>query len=97
MTSANWRTTQITLICGAVIIAISLGVRHTFGLFLQPVSMANGWGREIFSLSIALQNLVWGIAGPFFGALADRIGAGKVILGSTVLYALGIQIGRAHV
>lgn len=89
MTSANWRATQAMLICGAIIVAISLGVRHTFGLFLQPLSVANGWGRETFSLAIAVQNLVWGASGPFFGALADRIGAGKVILGSAVLYALG--------
>ncbi len=89
VTSVNARTPRMMLICGAIIVAISLGVRHTFGLFLQPLSIANGWGRETFSLAIAVQNLVWGAAGPFFGALADRIGAGKVILGTTVLYALG--------
>ena len=89
MTLTSRRAARAMLICGAIIIAISLGVRHTFGLFLQPLSMANGWGRETFSLAIATQNLVWGAGGPFLGVLADRIGAGKVILGSAVLYALG--------
>ncbi len=92
MTSTNWRTAKIMLICGAIILAISIGIRHSFGLFLQPLSMANGWGRETFSFAIALQNLVWGAAGPFLGALADRIGAGKVILGGAVLYALGLLV-----
>lgn len=95
MTTTNWRTAKIMLICGAIILAISIGIRHSFGLFLQPLSMANGWGRETFSFAIALQNLVWGAAGPFLGALADRIGAGKVILGGAVLYALGL-LGMAQ-
>lgn len=80
------------LVCASAILAISLGIRHSFGLFLQPVSMAGGWGREVFAFAIALQNLVWGISQPFAGLLADRIGAGKVIVGGTILYVLGLLV-----
>lgn len=78
------------LICGALILSISLGIRHTFGLFLQPISLEQGWGREVFGLAIALQNLVWGFAQPFAGMLSDRLGAGRIILGGAVLYLLGL-------
>lgn len=83
------------LIAGSLILALSLGLRHAFGLFLQPVSMANGWGREVFGFAIALQNLVWGAAQPFAGLLSDRYGAGKVILAGAVLYVLGL-VGMAY-
>ncbi|MGE5478272.1 MAG: MFS transporter [Bacteroidales bacterium] len=83
------------LICAAAILAISLGVRHSFGLFLQPVSMAGGWGREVFAFAIALQNLVWGLSQPFAGLIADRIGAGKAVIAGTILYALGLLV-MAH-
>lgn len=82
------------LISGSLILAVSLGLRHTFGLFLQPVSMANGWGREVFGFAIALQNLVWGLAQPFAGMLSDRFGAGRVILAGAALYILGL-VGMA--
>jgi MFS family permease len=83
------------LIAGALILALSLGLRHAFGLFLQPVSTANGWGREVFSFAIALQNLVWGAAQPFAGMLSDRHGAGKVIVAGVVLYVLGL-VGMSY-
>ncbi|HEX4918288.1 MAG TPA: MFS transporter [Limnobacter sp.] len=76
--------------CGAFILCISLGIRHSFGLFLQPMSLSNGWGREVFAFSIALQNLVWGIAQPFVGRIADRWGAGKTMAGGAVLYVIGL-------
>ena len=78
------------LISGSLILALSLGLRHAFGLFLQPVSMDNGWGREVFGFAIALQNLVWGLAQPFAGMLSDRFGAGRIILVGAVLYLLGL-------
>jgi MFS family permease len=90
MAVTDWRKPSVMLGCGAVILAVSFGVRHTFGLFLQPISFSNGWGREVFALAIAVQNLVWGLAQPFIGMLADRIGAGKVIFGGAVLYVLGV-------
>jgi MFS family permease len=80
------------LACGAIILAISLGIRHGFGLFLQPMSFDNGWGREVFSLAIAIQNLVWGIAQPFTGSIADRFGAGRAIIVGAVLYVAGLLL-----
>ena len=84
--------TKAMLICGAVILSVSLGVRHAFGLFMQPVSLNYGWGREVFGLAIALQNLVWGAAQPFAGLLADRKGAGPVILIGGLLFASGVAL-----
>ena len=88
----NWRTPAVILWCGALILAVSLGIRHTFGLFLQPMSLDNGWGREAFAFAIALQNLVWGLAQPFAGRLADRFGAGWAILVGTLLYVAGLLL-----
>lgn len=81
--------------CGAFILAISLGIRHTFGLFLQPMSAENGWGREAFGFAIALQNLIWGFAQPFVGRLADRFGAAVAIIGGSSLYLVGLLL-MAH-
>ncbi len=87
-----WRTARLILVAGSLIIAVSLGVRHSFGLFLQPISMANGWGRETFAFAIALQNLVWGAAQPVAGMLSDRVGAMRVILAGAVLYIAGLVL-----
>ena len=81
--------TQV-LLCGAVIVTISMGIRHGFGLWLQPITMERGWTRETFAFAIAIQNLAWGFAGPFAGALADRFGAYRILLVGAVLYALGL-------
>ncbi|MBI3525048.1 MAG: MFS transporter [Betaproteobacteria bacterium] len=67
-----------------------MGIRHTFGLFLTPMSIAHGWGREVFSLAIALQNLMWGAAQPFAGLLADRYGARRVLWIGSLLYVIGL-------
>ncbi len=72
-----------------------MGVRHGFGLWLQPVTQGRGWGRETFALAIAVQNLVWGFSGIFAGMLADRFGAFRVIVVGAILYALGL-IGMAY-
>jgi MFS family permease len=85
-----WRTCGWVLVGSALILALSLGVRHGFGLFLAPMSAEFGWGREVFAFAIALQNLIWGLAQPFTGALADRFGAAKVVLIGGILYALGL-------
>ncbi len=85
--------TQV-LICGAAIVTLSMGIRHGFGLWLQPVTMDRGWTRETFAFALAVQNLMWGIAGPFAGMLADRYGAFKVLLAASLLYALGL-VGMA--
>ncbi len=88
----DWRTPAVMLAAGALTLAVSLGIRHTFGLFLAPMSLDHGWTREVFAFAIALQNLVWGAAQPFAGRLADRIGAGKTILGGSVLYVAGLLL-----
>ena len=91
MTSV-WRTSGWVLLGSALILALSLGVRHGFGLFLPPMSAQFGWGREVFAFAIALQNLIWGLAQPFTGALADRFGAAKVVVIGGVLYAVGLVL-----
>ncbi len=75
---------------GSVVLTIALGIRHGFGLFLTPMSDQFGWGRETFALAIALQNLIWGLTQPLTGALADRIGAKKVVLAGGLFYAIGL-------
>lgn len=78
------------LICGAMIVTLSMGVRHGFGLWLQPITQEQGWTRQTFSLAIAIQNLSWGVMGVFAGMLADKLGAFRVLLIGAVLYALGL-------
>ncbi|MCF8194465.1 MAG: MFS transporter [Polynucleobacter sp.] len=90
--SIDWRTPTMVLWVGGIILAISFGVRHTFGIFLQPMSLDNNWGREVFALSLAVQNIVWGIAQPFAGRIADRRGAGWVIVLGTLVYAAGLYL-----
>nr|WP_298168645.1 MFS transporter [uncultured Pseudomonas sp.] len=78
------------LLGGSLILALSLGIRHGFGLFLPPMSAEFGWGREVFAFAIALQNLIWGLAQPFAGAVADRFGARRTIVLGGILYGLGL-------
>ena len=80
------------LICGALIVTLSMGIRHGFGLWLQPITMDRGWSRETFAFAIAIQNLAWGFAGPVAGALADRYGAYKVLIVGSLFYALGLVL-----
>lgn len=80
----------IVLLCGGMILFLSFGARAGFGLFLQPISLELGWGREVLSFSLALQQIVWGALGPLAGAIADRYGTGRVVAGCGVLYALGL-------
>ncbi|MFV3385414.1 MFS transporter [Pseudomonas sp. NY15364] len=89
MTTA-WRSTTWLLLGASLILALSLGTRHGFGLFLPPMSAEFDWGREVFAFAIALQNLIWGLAQPITGALADRFGARKAIVIGGVLYVLGL-------
>ena len=82
------------LIFGSLMMTLSMGIRHGFGLFNLPITSANGWGRETYALAIALQNLVWGFAQPVAGALADRYGPFKIMVIGGFLYGLGL-IGMA--
>jgi MFS family permease len=90
--TSSWRTTGWVLFGASLILALSLGVRHGFGLFLAPMSAEFGWGREVFAFAIALQNLVWGLVQPFTGAFADRFGATRAVVIGGILYALGLAL-----
>ena len=96
MTSAG-KTLSVTqvLVCGAAIVTLSMGIRHGFGLWLQPVTQARDWTRETFSFAIAIQNISWGFAGIFAGMVADKFGAFRVIVVGAVFYALGLA-GMAY-
>jgi predicted MFS family arabinose efflux permease len=83
--------TQV-LLCGAAIVTVSMGIRHGFGLWLQPITVERGWSRETFAFAIAVQNLAWGAVGPFTGMIADRFGAFRVLVVGALLYALGLVL-----
>jgi MFS family permease len=78
------------LACGAAILTLSMGIRHGFGLWLQPITQEQGWTRETFAFAMAIQNLSWGLFGIFAGMLADRFGGYRVLVGGAILYALGL-------
>jgi len=80
------------LVCASVILTLTLGTRHSFGLFLQPMSMDNGWGREVFGFAVAVQNLLWGVTQPATGMLADRFGARRVLFAGGLLFAVGLVL-----
>ena len=92
LTSGKWHGAAVALVCGSLILFFSLGIRHTFGLFLQPVTLGQEWGRETFAFGIALQNLIWGASQPFTGMISDRFGAKPVIAGGAILYGLGLWV-----
>jgi MFS family permease len=87
---STWRTPLVIVLCGCLISLISFGPRSTFGFFLTPMTAANGWGRDVFALALAIEMLLWGAAQPFAGALADRFGAVQVLMGGAVLYVAGM-------
>ncbi len=86
----SWRTPAVIVLCGCLIAMIGFGPRSALGFFLTPLSASHGWGREVFALSVALQTLLYGIAQPFSGAIADRFGTVRVIIGGALLYAAGM-------
>ncbi len=92
MDRQGWRTPIVVLVCGTVVLLLSFGIRTSFGLFLQPVTDELGWGREAFAFAIAVQILVWGLAQPFAGALADKYGPGRVIGLCGAMYAFGVYL-----
>jgi len=96
MNQRTWRTPLVILLCGCLIMTISFGIRAGFGLFLRPMSLDYGWGREVFSFAIALQNLMWGALGAVAGGFADRYGPGRIVAGGAICYILGL-IGLATI
>jgi predicted MFS family arabinose efflux permease len=87
---ADWRTPAVVLVASGLILTLSMGIRHGFGLFLQPMSADLHWGRETFALALAVQNLMWGVATPFAGMFADRYGSHKVAFVCAMLYIGGL-------
>jgi MFS family permease len=92
---STWRTPVVVVVCGCVIAMLSFGPRSAAGQFLNPMSFAYGWGREVFSWALAIQNLLWGAFQPFAGAIADRYGAVRVLWTGAIAYAAGLIL-MAH-
>lgn len=93
MSNAQFSKPLIYMLIGsAIILALSLGVRHAFGLYLLPMSHEFGWGHNVFSLAIATQNLIWGAVQPITGAFADKYGSKIVVAVGGALYALGLLL-----
>ena len=88
----SWQTPAVIVASGCLIAMLSYGPRSALGQFLMPMSVDLHWGRDVFSLALALQNLLWGVGQPFAGALADKFGAVKVLSVGAVLYALGLWL-----
>jgi MFS family permease len=90
--AAGWRTPLVIIVCGCMISMLTFGPRSTFGFFMQPMSRDFSWGRDVFGLAIAIQNLLWGIGQPIAGAIADRFGTVRVLSAGALLYAAGLII-----
>ncbi len=88
--AATWRTPLVIVVCGCLIGMLTFGPRSTFGFFMQPMSREFSWGRDVFGLALAIQNLLWGIGQPISGAIADRFGSLRVISAGAVMYAAGL-------
>jgi MFS family permease len=86
---AAWQSIPLVIVCGCLIAMLGFGPRSTLGLFLTPMSSANGWGRDVFALALAIQMLIWGAAQPMVGAVADRFGPVLVLCVGALLYAVG--------
>lgn len=89
---ASWRTPAVVVVFGCIIAMLAFGPRSALGQFQLPVISANGWGRDVFSFALALQNLLWGLGQPFAGGLADRYGTIRVLCAGALLYAAGLAL-----
>ena len=81
---------KTVLIASGVVLTLAMGVRHGLGFWMQPISQANGWTRETYSLALAMQNLMWGVFGPFAGMAADRFGTMRVVIVGAISYMAGL-------
>lgn len=90
----GWRTPLVIIICGCAIALLSFGPRSSLGFFVQPMGREFSWGRDVFGLALAVQNLLWGLGQPIAGAIADRFGVLRVMCVGAVLYAGGLLIMR---
>jgi MFS family permease len=91
---SNWRTPVVIIICGCIIALLSFGPRSSLGFFVQPMSRELAWGRDVFGLALALQNLLWGLGQPIAGAIADRFGIVRVMVIGALMYAGGLFLMR---
>ncbi|SVA00448.1 uncharacterized protein METZ01_LOCUS53302, partial [marine metagenome] len=85
-------SSKFLMLSACLLLLMSFGFRSGFGLFVKPVTEANGWGREVISFALAIQNLSWGVCAAVSGGLADRFGNVKVVIGGTIFYAAGIWL-----
>src|SRR6202166_850261 len=92
--ASSWRTPLVIIVCGCAIALLSFGPRSSVGFFVQPMSREFSWGRDVFGLALALQNLLWGLGQPVAGAIADRFGVLRVMWVGAVLYAGGLLMMR---
>src|ERR1700742_439566 len=92
---ANWRTPAVIMVCGCIIAMLSFGPRSALGFFLTPMSQEHNWGRDVFSMALAIQNLLWGVGQPFAGGIADRFGTMRVLAAGAIAYALGLALMSA--
>jgi MFS family permease len=90
----NWRTPLVIIVCGCAIALLSFGPRSSLGFFVQPMSRDFSWGRDVFGLALAVQNLLWGLGQPIAGAIADRFGVLRVMCVGALLYAAGLLLMR---
>jgi MFS family permease len=90
----NWRTPLVIIACGCLVGMLSFGPRSSLGFFIQPISREFAWGRDVFGLALAIQNLLWGLGQPFAGAIADRFGIFRVMCVGALLYAGGLLMMR---
>jgi MFS family permease len=89
---STWRTPAVIVGCGCLIAMLSFGPRSALGQFLTPMSMEFGWGRNVFSFALAIQNLLWGVFQPFAGGIADRFGTIRVLWAGAISYAIGLAL-----
>lgn len=82
----------LIILSGCLIAMLTFGPRSAMGFFQLPMLSDTGWDRSTFGLAMAFQNLFWGLSQPFFGALADKYGTGRVLVMSGVLYAAGLLL-----
>ena len=93
-TFGSWRTPLVIIICGCAIALLGFGPRSSLGFFINPMGQEFSWGRDVFGLALAVQNLLWGLGQPIAGAIADRFGTFRVMIIGALMYAGGLAVMR---
>lgn len=87
------KDTMLPILVGCcAILLVNFSIRSSFGVFQIPIANEFGWMRADFSTAIAIQNLFWGIGQPIFGAIAERFGDRRALIGGAILYAVGLGL-----